>query len=328
MTRLSKTLFVAAALLAAPVSSALAQDAPPDGEQPAGGEGGEGMGGEGMGGEEMGGGEAAPVDATQPPPDTGAAPAAMGAGPSLVVEKGKIQIMGSTLNINLSSDAVAKPVFLAPAVYYGVNEKLSVGLTHDSGTTMWTPRPGLRFTTIDILGTPVQVAAGSGICITGEENGCPKVYDNIGLDALYSIKAEKFSLAAHGGLDVFSFDPMILQLRAGVLGRYMASDKIGIVFDPRVRIGLTERDFNKEAVDIPVWFWFHANEQLAAYVHTGLSSTFENFGDNLIVPVGVGANYSVNDKLMVGGDFHFVNLLGEGGTADARILGIRAAYKI
>jgi hypothetical protein len=318
MTRLSKTLFVTAALLAAPVSSALAQDTPTDGEQPAGGEGGEGMGG-----------EAAPADASQPPPpDMGAAPAAMGTGPSLVVEKGKIQIMGSTLNINLSSDAVGKPVFLAPSVYYGVNEKLSVGLTHDSGTTMWTPRPGLRFTTIDILGTPVQVAAGAGICVTGEENGCPKVYDNIGLDAIYGIKAEKFSLAGHGGLDVFSFDPAILQLRVGVLGRYMASDKIGIVFDPRIRIGLTERDLNKEAIDIPVWFWYHASDKIAAYLHTGLNSTFENFGDNLIVPVGIGVNYNVNDKLMVGGDFHFVNLLGEGGDADFRILGLRAAYKI
>jgi hypothetical protein len=322
MTRLSKTLFVAAALLAAPVSSALAQDAPPDGEQPAGGEGGEGMGG--------GEGGGAPMDGSQPapPPDMGAAPMAMGTGPSLVVEKGKIQIMGSTLNINLSSDAVAKPVFLAPSIYYGVNEKLSVGVTHDSGTTVWTPRPALRFTTIDILGTPVQVAAGAGICITGEENGCPKVYDNIGLDAIYSIKAEKFSLAGHGGLDIFSFDPMILQLRAGVLGQYMASDKIGIVFDPRIRIGLTERDVNKEAIDVPVWFWFHANEKLAAYLHSGLNSTFENFGDNLIVPVGVGANYSLNDKLTVGADFHFVNLLGEGGDADFRILGLRAAYKI
>lgn len=312
---LSKTLFVAAALLAAPVSTALA-------DEPAGGgtEGGGGEGGEG-------GGEATPPpEGTPPPEDGGMAPATTGV--SLVVEKGKIQIMGSTLNINLSADAVAKPVFLAPSVYYGVNEKLTVGVTHDSGTTMWTPRPALRFTTIDVLGTPVQVAAGAGICITGEENGCPKVYDNIGFDAMYSIKAEKLSLAAHGGIDIASFDPLLLQLRVGALGRYAATDKFSVVFDPRIRVGLTERDANGEAIDIPVWFWFQANEKMGAYLHTGINSTFENLGDNYVVPVGLGLNYNVNDKLMVGGDFHFVNLLGNGGDVDFRILGVRAAYKI
>jgi hypothetical protein len=318
MTRLSKTLFVTAALLAAPVSSALAQDTPTDGEQPAGGEGGEGMGG-----------EAAPADASQPPPpDMGAAPAAMGTGPSLVVEKGKIQIMGSTLNINLSSDAVGKPVFLAPSVYYGVNEKLSVGITHDSGTTMWTPRPALRFTTIDVLGVPVQAAAGAGICVTGEENGCPKVYDNIGLDAIYGIKAEKFSLAGHGGLDVFSFDPAILQLRVGVLGRYMASDKIGIVFDPRIRIGLTERDLNKEAIDIPVWLWYNINPKAHVALNTGIAGPLDGFGDAFTVPVGFNFTYGVNDKLGVGADFSFLNLIGKNGDADGRMLGLRAQYAL
>jgi hypothetical protein len=245
-----------------------------------------------------------------------------------VVPKGKIQIMGETININLSADAVAKPVFFTPSVYYGVNEKLSVGLTHDRGTTMWTPRPGLRLITIDVLGTPVLVGAGAGICISGEENGCPKVYDNLGLDAIYSVTSEKFSFAAHGGLDIASFDPMLLQLRVGGLGRYMATDKVAIVFDPRVTIGITERDFNKEQIDVPVWGWFMANDKLAAYLHLGIAGPLDGFGDAFSVPLGLGANYMVNEKLTVGGDFQFVNLLGKGGDADGRVLGLRVGYQI
>lgn len=258
--------------------------------------------------------------------DGGAAP---GAGPApLTLGAGKIVIGGSTVNINLSADAVAKPFSLAPSVWYGVNEKLTVGLTHDGGSTQWTPRPALRTFTIDVLGTPFTAAAGAGICLTGEENGCPKVYDNVGVDALYALKEGKFSLAAHPALDIFSFDPFALSLRAGVLGRYMASDKIAVVFDPRLKIGLTERDFNKEALDIPVWLWYAVNDKVGAYVHTGISGPLDGFGDAFSIPVQVGANFTVNEKLTAGADFSFLNLLGKGSTADSRALGLRVIYAL
>lgn len=320
MTRLSKILIAAAATFAAPVSTALAQDA-----EPAEGEAGAEVGAEGS------------VDASGTATVDGAPavdPAATGEGPmpgalpSLTLGAGKILIAGSTINIGLFPDNAGKPFSLAPSVYYGVNEKLTVGLTHDSGTTMWSPRPALRFTTIDILGTPVVAAAGAGICLSGEEGGCPKVYDNVGLDALYGIKDEKFSLAAHPGLDVFSFDPFVLQLRLGVLGRYAASDKLAIVFDPRIAIGITERDFNKERIDVPVWAWYMASAQLGVYLHTGINGPLDGFGDAFAVPVQVGANYMVNEKLTAGADFSFVNLLGKGGDADGKMIGLRAAYAL
>ena len=321
MTRLSKTLFVTAALLAAPVSSALAQDAPTDGEQPVGGEGGDGMGGDGMGGE----GEAAPADASQPAPDTGMAPATTGS--PLLLGKGKIRITGQTVNIGLFPDNAGKPISLSPAVYYGVSDKLTVGLTHDRGTTWLTPRPSVGITIIDVGGFPVPSLQGPGICVTGEDGGCGKVYNNIGVDALFGVSQDaKMGLAVHGGLDVNAFDPFVLALRAGVLGQYVVNDKISVAFDPRINVGVTERDFgNKESIDIPLWLWFKATNQVSAYVHSGFASTFEDFGDNVAIPLGLGVNFAATEKLTVGADFHFLDLED---SADAKMLGLRAIFDI
>jgi hypothetical protein len=315
--------FVLAGLLIS--GTAFADDQPADPNAPPPGDG-TGGGGE-MGTEaNTGGGEAAPAveGATAAPANS-----------VMIAAAGKIVIAGSTANVNLSADAVAKPIFFSPAVYYGVSEKINVGLTHDGGSTPITPRPGLRFISITIpnpidptMTTTVTGAGGSGICISGEENGCSKVYDNVGADVLFSLSEGKNSLAAHGGLDVFSFDPFVLSLRAGVIGSYAANDKIKIVYDPRISIGITERDFNKESIDVPVWAWYAVNEKMGAYLHTGIGGPLDGFGDAFRVPVGLGLNYGVNEKLTVGGDFHFANLLGKGGDADFRVLGIRAIYAL
>jgi hypothetical protein len=302
MIRLPKALLIATSSLALTGVAVAQDDPPPEGE-----------------------GEAAPAPAT-PEPDAAAAP--MSGPPPLVLGKSKILIAGSTFNLNLSSDAVGKPISLAPSVHYGVNEKLTVGLTHDTGSTPWTPRIPIFFTSITVGPVTAVVAGGRGICLTGEENGCGKAYNSPGIDALYSIKSEKFSLAAHGGLDFITFDPFAMSLRIGALGRYMVNDKIAVVFDPRIAIGLTEREVNGDGLDIPVWAWYMVNEKLGAYLHLGIAGPFDGFGDGFSIPLGLGANYKVNEKLSVGGDFHFLNLLGKNGGADGRALGLRVIYAL
>lgn len=315
MTRLSKILF-AATLVAAPMT-AFAEDPPADGTA-------------GAGGEATVGGEAS-VDGTVTPPAAEAtmdASATVSAG--LTLMKGKIVIGGETVNIGLFPDppGVAKPVSIAPSIWYGVSDKLTVGVTHDGGSTMWTPRPALGFTATSILGVPVLLPSGQGICLTGTDGGCAKVYNNISVDGLFSIKAEKFSLAAHPALDVGSFDPLVLSLRIGVLGTYAASEKITVAFDPRIKIGLTERDFNKETIDVPVWLWYHVNEKMGVALNTGISGPLDGFGDAFFVPVGFNFTYKANEKLSVGADFSFLNLIGKNGDADGRMLGLRAQYAL
>jgi hypothetical protein len=320
MARLSKIVF-AATLLAGP-ATVFAEDPPADGTTPDGGGGGDGT----AGGAPAGGDGTTPAagDGSMAPAD-GAMPAASG----LTLGKGKIAIGGETVTINMSADAVGKPIAIAPSIWYGVSDKLTVGVTHDGGSTKFTPRPGLSLQAISILGVSVLAGKAGGICLTGDmDGGCPKVYDNVSLDALFSVKAGKFSLAAHPALDIGSFDPFLLSLRVGAVGTYAASDKITVAFDPRIKIGITERDFNKESLDIPVWLWYHVNEKMGVAVNTGIAGPLDGFGDAFVVPVGLNVSYKANEKLDVGGDFSFVNLAGKNSSADYRALGIRVGYAL
>jgi len=260
------------------------------------------------------------------PPAPVAAPRSGGA--PLTIGRGRLVIAGSTLNVNLSSGAVGEPVSLAPSVWFGVTDKISVGLTHDGGTTAWSPRPGVRVTTIDILGMTDTEVSGAGICVTGKDANCAKPYDNVGVDALIGIADGTFSVAGHVGLDALSLAEMTLGTRLGVLGRYAASSKLSIVFDPRVQLAVTDRDFTGDRLDVPVWVWFEPATTLGFYVHTGLSGPFNGLGDSFNVPVGVGASFHASPKLTLGADFQFSNLLGKGSSADGRVLGVRVAVTL
>ncbi|CAN5872285.1 hypothetical protein BH11MYX3_BH11MYX3_10950 [soil metagenome] len=294
MNRLSKFAFIATALLAVPVT-AFADDEVPAGEVPTGET------------------TTAP-DPTAAPTTTGEASPDPGmAVPGLTLGKGKILIAGETVNINMSASAVGKPFSLAPSIYYGVSDKLTIGLSHDLGTQPSAP----------------GVLPGAGICLSGTDSGCAKVYNNVGVDVLFGLAAAKFSAAVHGGLDFLSLDPMFLDLRVGLLGRYMVSDKIAITFDPRVEIGVTKRDAgNKGSLSLPVYLWFMASTKLGVYAGSGIGGRLDAFGDSYAIPLSVGATFKANEKLSVGGDFSFLNIGGKGHTADFRALGLRVAYAL
>lgn len=255
-------------------------------------------------------------------------PAAPSAFPSLTLGKGRLVIAGSTVNINMSADAVGKPISLAPSIWYGITDKLSIGLTHDGGTTGWSPRPGVRVTTVDILGTIETNVAGAGICVTGKDGNCSKPYDNVGADVLIGLASGKLGAAAHVGVDILSIDEMTIGARLGVLGRFALASKFALVFDPRVQIAATDRDFTGDSVDVPLWVWFDPSPTLGLYLHTGITGPFDGFGDSFNVPVGVGASIRAGAKLTLGADFHFSNLLGKGSSADGRVLGVRLAVTL
>lgn len=267
---------------------------------------------------------ASTTEGTPAPDGTTPAAAGMEAGGGastngLLLGKGKIRIEGETAVINLSADSVAKPFSLAPAVYYGVNDNLTIGITHTRGTTMWSPGAGLS------LGS----AGAPGICLSGESNGCAKVYNNLGIDALFGLAAGKMSAAVHGGLDFLTLSDTTLALRAGVLGKYDIAPKVALTFDPSISIGLNKRDAgNKESLNVPVYLWLVASPQLSAYVMSGIAGPLSGFGDAYTIPVGVGASYTVSPKLTAGVDFDFINLAGKGSSADFRVLGLRVAYAL
>ncbi len=266
-----------------------------------------------------------PDESEQAPPEPAVE---LSAYPSVTIGKGRLVIAGSTVNINMSAGAVGKPISLAPSVWYGISDKLSIGLTHDGGTTSWSPRPAVRVTTVDILGTIETNVSGAGICVTGKDGNCSKPYDNVGADVLIGFASGKLGAAAHVGVDLLSIDEMTIGARLGVLGRFALASKVALVFDPRVQIAATDREFTGDSVDVPLWVWFEPSPALGLYLHTGIAGPFDGFGDSFNVPVGVGASLRAGAKLTLGADFHFTNLLGKGSSAEGRVLGVRIAVTL
>ena len=215
----------------------------------------------------------------------------------LQVIKGMIEIAGNTVQINLSKSLVGKPVSLAPSVYYGITDKMSVGVFH-----------------------------GTGICLTGADNGCGKVYNDIGADfRYYVLDSGAFTLSAHAGLYFFSLDPVILNGNIGAYFQYTITPKFAILADPTIGIKLKD---GVNSIAVPVWLGFQATPALWAFLSTSFGGPFDGFGDFFTGSLGVGATYAINNKMDVGGEFQFTNLYGKGGGADGRLLVLRFAIRL
>lgn len=218
------------------------------------------------------------------------------------------------LGVNLSADQVGEPISVAPNLYYSVTDRLQLGLLHD-GPMGWQTRPG------------------TGLCLTGEDGGCPDVYSNLGFDAMYGlIFGKDLHLSAHGSFYINRFDPAITTLAVGVAGKAHFGDKVALFFDPQIGIALSERDLNDDALFLPVELQYQVSSPTTVKLLTGITGSLSEFGDTYQVPVGVGLMQNINESIDIGARFSFDNLLGETpegvSRADARSLGVLANLRL
>lgn len=211
------------------------------------------------------------------------------------------------LDINLSADNAGKPISLAPDLYYSVTDKLQLGLLHE-GPLGWQARPGL------------------GICLTGKDNGCPKVYDNIGFDLMYGLSFGQVHLSAHGSLFVSSFDPTTTSVAVGAAGKLHLSERVALFFDPKIGIAISDRDANDDFLYVPVELEYQLGAPTMLKLLSGISGSLSAFGDTYQAPLGIGLVQNLNAHFDLGVRFSFDNLLGQQpanvGRADTRSLAV------
>lgn len=222
-----------------------------------------------------------------------------------------------TFAMNLSADQVAKPISMAPDIYYSVSDRLQLGVVHD-GPMRWQSRPGL------------------GLCLTGEDNGCPAVYDNVGLDVMYGLAfAAPLHLSVHSTFYVTSFDASTTMLAVGAAGKYHLGDDASLYFDPQLGIALSDRDVIDDALFLPLELQYQVGAPTTVKLLTGISGSLSAFGDTFQVPVGAGVVRNLSERVDLGARFSFDNLLGHQpdgvSRADARsiaaVLIVRTAHK-
>lgn len=210
------------------------------------------------------------------------------------------------LGIGLDKDNAGEPISIIPDLVYGVNDKFQIGLVH-SGPMGDQTRPG------------------AGLCLTGEDGGCANVYDNVGLDAMYSLIAQpNLHLSAHGSLYITSIDAGTSMITVGAAAKFHVNDKVAVFADPQLGFQLADRDIYDDALFLPIELQFQVAPPTSARLLTGIAGSLSNFGDTYIAPLGLGVTQNVTPVIDVGARFSFDNLLGKQadgvGRADARSL--------
>jgi hypothetical protein len=212
----------------------------------------------------------------------------------LTLPGGKV-FLDAFLETSLSKGAAFKPVSLAPDVWYGVNDDLTVGLVHSGRGA-----------------SGLYGSAGDGLCFTGKSNGCPKVYNNFGVDARYHLwRKNNITLAGDGGLYARSLDPFMLALKLGAIARYQGKG-FSVELGPNIFFGFTKRSAgagNKEQLHVPATFMYALPMKLGIGGQLGLVLPF---GDTARTMFGlsIGAQYLASDKLIVEAVFSLPALAG------------------
>jgi len=226
--------------------------------------------------------------------------------------------------ISLSTDLALKPISIAPDLWYGLSDVLTIGLVHSA-------RGATGFFSV----------AGDGLCLTGSDNGCPDVYHNIGLDARYHFyRSGGMTVAADGGLFARSFDPFQLALKVGATGRWQ-SGELAVELAPSIFAGLTEREpdagagvtvttTNKEALFLPATAIYALMPKLGLAGQVALTVPFEETGDTWLLGLSIGAQYMVNEQISADLAFGLPALAGgpDGTGADARVLTLGVGYAL
>ncbi|HEX7700784.1 MAG TPA: hypothetical protein VF403_08685 [Kofleriaceae bacterium] len=243
-----------------------------------------------------------------------------------VLPKGKL-LLDAQLEMSLSSGAVFKPVSLAPDLWYGVTDDLSLGLVHSSlGET-------------GFIGAAAG-AQGDSLCLTGagtatDPGGCPNFYNKVGIDGRYRLKKP---LALDVGLYINSInDPFLLDLKIGIDGRW-TWDKVSLELQPSIFIGLTNRTppavtppavasgGNTEVLFIPATLAYRVAPKADIALQAGLALPFSNTSDTWTIPLAIAARYALTPKFGLGLAFAFPELIGGNSTAKIRSLTLGGTY--
>lgn len=224
-------------------------------------------------------------------------------------------IINGFIETNLSKGSAGKPISIVPDGWYGVDDKLSVGLVHSS-----------------IAMTGFVGAVADSICVTGVNNGCAKPYKTVGGLARYRLQAP---YVIEGGLVVSNTQPFSLDLKLGGGGRWRFK-KYTVEVAPNLLIAVTQRTSgtmltapHSERLNVPATGGYAVTPKLELEAQLGFSVPFNRAGDYFTIPFAFGGRYVHNAHLSIGLMFALPALLKGGalaGGVDIRTLTLGVSY--
>lgn len=148
--------------------------------------------------------------------------------------------------------------------------------------------------------------AGHGVCLRSVDHGCPRLYDDLAIDARWAWRDD---VALRARFVNASFAPWKPSLRLGALARWRRG-AVAVEADPQLQLGLADTDQgNRSQLDVPVWLRFQLGCHAAGWVRTGARGELSGFLDKVAIVVGVGGAVQVH-RFEVGAEVAFPTLLG------------------
>jgi len=201
--------------------------------------------------------------------------------PGLTLAAGHINTMVSVEN-DMSVGKVGELSSIAPDVHVGVTDDLTVSLV-----TSASARAGSRG------------SAGNGLCAT---SGCARIFDNAGLEALYTLARGDLAIAANAGLHATSFDDGRYLAKLGFKLRYRWH-RFTFATSPSALLAATGRDAAKPARDrvwLPVVATYPIVGRLAAGAVVVGRAPIDSIRTEYEIGAGVIATYALSPTLLVG----------------------------
>lgn len=205
--------------------------------------------------------------------------------------------LNAVVETNLAKGAEGKPISIAPDLWYGAGDKLTLGLVHSS-------RGASGFLTGFVNGLCFRGGSGGGACAAG----LGKLYTTAGAEARIAISEGDFALALPIGLYASAFKPdAVLSAKIGLIGRWQAGS-IALELQPTLFAGVTQRKIdmagmkvsnNEDRFGLPLTLFFKLSPAFALAAQTGITMVVEHAKDTYQVPAALGLAWWVSPKLSV-----------------------------
>lgn len=206
-----------------------------------------------------------------------------------------------TIEANLHPSETAEPLSIAPDLWFGASDRLTLGIVH-SGPAIDRLEPG------------------ASLCVRTFVTGCDRLWQRAGIDSLWTVQRGELLIAPRARFLVRDIDPVKPAVTLGALVQWTRG-RWAITGDPYVMIGLANQaDGNRSALFLPVTGTVHVNCRWAVDVRTGWNSEFRDWHDKWHVPMWVGARVLASTHVELGLAVGFFTALGPQNDGNERAL--------
>lgn len=204
-----------------------------------------------------------------------------------------------------------EPISLAPDLHCGTPLGLTLGVTHSARALS-------------------LVDSGNGLCLTGEDGGCPRPYDGAALDVRRPMPGGRaVRVALRARLVAKSFEPFKPSARLGALVRVGGQGGLlSLLADPHVSLGLGNQDQgNRDFVALPLALQLQLGRRVALELISGVRGEVDAFDEKFAIPIAFGVIATATRDIELGLEVGWPKLLGPQNTFKQRHAALVVTYR-